>query len=278
VRRSIYRQSSRWHDATRDRNLGRKPKSDASSIRRLDHASDLAFRGRFDEALSFARGAASTPDGAWLIAYVDTARGRFARAEIVLEELIASAESSRSTRARAAATLGSVLRQTDRHPAARDIERAALRAAPTPELRAHLRIGLVADAVGMGDLRAVDAALKKVGARPAGGWRTSVRLRWVRCERELLAGRPAPAVAHARKALSASVRAEARRHEAKSLLFLGASLIEVLTKTPAPADADRLEREAGRALQHARNLALEIGAEPIAVVAGGLSSDRMRRG
>jgi hypothetical protein len=236
----------------------------------FDRAADLAFRGRYEAALSVARSGTSSSDRAWLRAYVDAARGRFPRAETTLRDLLSSADAGPG--ARAAATLGSVLRQTDRHAEARAVERAALRRAPTPELRSHLLIGLVADSVGLGDLRGVDAALRRVGPRPAGGWRAAVRLRWVRCERELLAESPMAAATHARRARTISAHAGARRHEAKSLLFLGAALAVAADVEPSSRIAATRRQEADGALMRARALAGRVGAAPIAAVAGELLS------
>ena len=243
----------------------------------FERAAELAFRGHFGAAIAAADRSASPSDSAWIRAYVDAARGRFPRAERALRPL-SSRAASPATRSRAATTLGSVLRQTGRHAEARDVERAALRRERAPGMRAHLLIGLVADAVGLGDLRAVDAAIRRVGPRPAGGWRALVRLRWVRCERELLAGRPSAAVSHARRALAIAERAGARRHEAKSLLFLGAALLDAAGRESSSYRAAARGREAGRALRRARAVAGRLGAAPIAVVAEQLSQGLGRVG
>jgi len=235
-----------------------------------ERAAELAFQGRFEAALAHTRRAATSPEVRWITAYVDAARGDFRRAERSLERLVSEAEASPDTRARAAATLGSVLRQSARHAEAQTIERRAAKTAPTPELRAHLLIGLAADAVGLGDLAAVDAAVKGIGPRPAGGWRSAVRLRWVRCERELLANRPLAAAGHARRALAISERAGARRHRAKSLLFLGASLADAAARDPSHRFAAAWRRESEGALRRARARSLSIGARPIARIAGQL--------
>ena len=236
----------------------------------IDQASGLAFRGQLDAARALAKRSGPSPEARWVEAYVDAARGNFSRAERSLCRILSSDSAPADTRARAVLTLGSVLRQTGRHSEARDRERRALKDAPTRELRAHLLIGLAADAVGLGDLTTVDATLRRLGARPAGGWRVAVRLRWVRCERELLAGRPAPAAAHARRALAVAERARARRHRAKSLLFLGAALAEAAERDPSERRAAARAVEADSALRRARALALSTGARPIAAVAGRL--------
>lgn len=234
----------------------------------LERAEALAFKGRLRAARSaLAPPEASRPvaGGTWLRAYLAAAAGEFTGAERLARGVL-SRRADPATRARAAVTLGSVLRQTGRHAEAREVERRALRTAPGSEHRAHLLIGIAADAVGLGDLRAVDRSLARVSV-PPGCWRASIRLQWVRCERELLAGRPRAAAAHARRALAISVRRDARRHEAKSLLFIGASLTDVAASGRAP---DRAATEAGRALRKARTVASRIGARPIAEVAGAL--------
>ena len=221
----------------------------------VERATPLAFHGDLDRAREELALARRSDDARWLGAYIASARGRFAAAERTLTSLRARSADG-EIRAKAAVTLGSVLRQTERHALARLVERDGLTEAPTEELRAHLLIGLAADAVGLGELAEVDAMLKRVGSRPAGGWRASVRMHWVCCERELLAGRPNEACFHARKALETSRGASARRHVAKSQLFLGVALLE----------SGRV-REGRRALTLSRDSAGKIGARPIAAVA-----------
>jgi len=229
----------------------------------LERAEALAFAGRLDAASTELDRTTSSLDHAghlqarWIGAYITASRGDFAKAEWAVRSLLRSRRTEVDLRARAAATLGSVLRQTGRHAEAASVERAAIVRGVAPAGRTHLLIGLVADAVGLADLRAVDRALKQVGPRPAGGWRARVRLAWVCCERELLAGRPEAAAAHARRGLAAAEKAGAKRHAAKSFLFLGAAL------TGAGEAA-----EARRALRRAHRIASRIGAAPIAAVAG----------
>jgi len=235
----------------------------------LDRATLLAFTGRLRaSARSFDAPSASTAEARWLRAYLLAATGAFGRAERAARRVLEETR-NRETEARAAVTLGSILRQTGRHGEARSIESAALRRTRTPELRAHLLIGLAADAVGLGDLAAVDRALRRAVAERYRGWRVTVRLRWVRCERELLAGRPAAAVRWARSALAASEKVGAQRHIAKSLLFLGAASRSVSLATGGTRGR-RARLEAGRSLRRARSIASRIGARPIEHVAGDL--------
>ena len=232
----------------------------------IDRATVLAFSGRLRaSARSLDTSRHHTPEARWLRAYLLAATGKFGRAERAVRGALEDANDP-EIEARSAVTLGSILRQTGRHAQARTIESAALRRATTRELRAHLLIGLAADAVGLGDLAAVDRGLARVVAERARGWRVNVRLRWVRCERELLAGRPAAAARWARSALAAAEKAGAQRHIAKSLLFLGAAT-RALALGESGARARRAGLEAGRSLRRARSIASRIGARPVERVA-----------
>lgn len=199
-----------------------------------------------------------------MLAYVAAARGDFPAAERRCRALLSSTDAT--VRARAALTLGSVLRQTRRHAEAREIDRRALRAATGESGRAHALIGLAADAVGMGD--AAECARKLARAAriaPRSDWRVWVRLRWVRAEHALLTGNCRAAIPQARAALARSRATKAARHEAKSLLFLGVAL-----------DACG-EPGARAALSRAERIAARIGARPIAAVARERLGARRRR-
>lgn len=160
--------------------------------------------------------------------------------------------------ARAAVTAGSALRQLGRHEDAAAVERAALRTAP-PDQRAHLLIGLAADAVGLGDARMCKRRpTEAAAALPARDSRARIRLAWVRAEHAFMIGRPCAAVTLAREALARSRTAAMPRHEAKSLLFLGVALRECGRP------------DATKALALARDRANECGARPVARVARAL--------
>lgn len=237
----------------------------------LEKATDLAFHGRLREAArALDRSGPDAGDATWLRAYLAAAHGDFAVAETLARRVLHETQREPILVARAAVTLASVLRQTGRHAAARDVEATALRRARRAEDRAHLLIGLAADGVGLGDLAAVDAALRRVPSS-ARHWRVRVRLRWVRCERELLAGRPSAAVGHARAAAVIAEREKAVRHAAKSHLFLGAALLDAARRRPHDA---RLDREARRSLRRASALATRAGARPVADVAAELLARR----
>jgi hypothetical protein len=205
-------------------------------------------------------------------AYLGAAYGSFDSAERLARSVLAPA-SDPEMRARAAITLGSILRQTGRHAEACKIEKDALRRASDKESVAHLRVGLAADFAGLGDLGAVDRHLGRGWSDRRLGWRVAVRLRWVRCERELLAEQPGRAAAWARRALTISRRADAVRHEAKSLLFLGAASAEVAYRATAAERAKALA-ETDTSLRRARAIAARIGALPIERAAGDLLDRR----
>jgi hypothetical protein len=133
------------------------------------------------------------------------------------------------------------------------------------------RLGLAADAVGLH--RGTDARrlLREAAAvLPDGSWRHRVRLGWVTTEVALLDGDPASAAATARRAVEESEAAQAPRHVAKSLLFLGASLLGELRGTGGRAD------EAAVALRRAATLATGLGALPLEWVARALLGALLR--
>jgi len=222
-----------------------------------ERAAASAYVGRFAVAERLAeRFASQDPEGSrWLRAYVAAARGDFQAAERLAEPLARGARDV-GIRVSASLTLGSVLRQTGRHRRARAHDLRAARLATTSSARAHALIGLAADAVGVGDAGTCAGRLAEAaGVVPRGDWRARVRLDWVRAEHALLVNRPRAAARAAARALSRSRAAGARRHEAKSSLFLGAAL--------ATAGDDG----ARRPLRDAERLAARLGAVPIARVA-----------
>lgn len=219
----------------------------------------LAFAGDLRGALLAVRGRSDDP-AAWLRAYIAATRGAFIDAEAGARRLLRSADVGVA----AALTLGSVLRQTDRHALAQPVDSRALRDADTLEERAHALISLAADAVGAGDRQACARRLRAATAVvPAGAWRARVRLCWVQTEHALLCGDAGRAVAAANVALARARRAGARRHEAKSLLFLGVALGEAHREQGARST----DLSGVAELRRARILAREIGAQPIARVA-----------
>jgi hypothetical protein len=153
----------------------------------------------------------------------------------------------------AASTSASVHRQLGRHGAGRTLDlRARELAAGDLQARFDAELGLAADAVGLGEQtaarRQLDAAADLRGRR----WRQHVRLDWVRAEYALLVDDPAAAVDAAAAAVRGAEREVARRHLAKSLLFLGV------------AEAQIGRAAAVETLRRAAELACELGTRPLA--------------
>ena len=189
-------------------------------------ATELAFLGRFPEALSTLHGVPSSEQSLWVRAYVASSRGRFSDARALAAPLAASAR-SREVRVAACVTLASVLRQTSRHAAAERWDRVALEESPSDLERAHAWIGLAADAIGRGQISACEARMAeadRLGLEE--DWRVQVRLDWVRIERALTIGRPRDGLALGRRAVRRSREADALRHIAKSRLFYGVALAD----------------------------------------------------
>lgn len=206
----------------------------------------------------------------WLLGVTLGASGRYGSALSVLEPLGASCApgddsgpEARLIAALAAATAASVHRQLGRHAAATQRDQHALALALAGEAPAEgldepafdARLGLAADAVGLGDAaeahRRLDEAAGVAAAHPQ-WWRQRVRLDWVRAEIALLEGEAAPAVRAAQAALALSERSGAPRHTAKSLLFVGVSLLQ-----------DGQLAEGAAALRRAGLLAEGLGALPL---------------
>jgi tetratricopeptide (TPR) repeat protein len=255
----------------------------------VDSAEHVLFHRAPADALTDLRAAStdpSTPDGAralWLSGVALGALGRYGAAL----ELLArpggpriQPEAQPRYASLAGSTAASIYRQLGRHADAQRLDTAALRlvdTAPplvdTAALRLvdtadavfDARLGLAADAVGLH--RGTDARrlLREAAAvLPEGSWRHRVRLGWVTTEVALLDGDPASAAATARRAVEESEAAQAPRHVAKSLLFLGASLLGELRGTGGRAD------EAAVALRRAATLATGLGALPLEWVARAL--------
>jgi len=225
----------------------------------IERAATLAFAGKLREAERIV-GESSEPEARWLRAYLHNCFGRFDEALELAMDLAQGSDDPRVA-SRALITAASTLRQTGRHLPAHPLDESAFRLAPDDATRAHALVGLAADAAGLG--RDSAAPLEQAAAlAPPGDWRVRVRLAWVRCEQALVAGRARKAVTHARDALDRSRDAGARRHEAKSLLFLGFALREAG------------DREWTEHMVLAKSIAKRIGAAPIAAVAGEALQER----
>lgn len=175
---------------------------------------------------------------AWLLGLSLNAAGRYGHALEVLTPLLTSGEEPaappevRLFAALAGATLGSVHRQLGMHETARTMDERGLALTDgTGEPAFSCRLGLAADAVGLGDSAAAhaqaDAAATLLPDRPTEWWRQRVHYDWVRTEIGLLDDDTEGAVDAADSAVERAERARAPRHVAKSLLFLGVAQVQL---------------------------------------------------
>lgn len=225
-----------------------RPAAGVSPLQRAVEAAHAA--GRDDEATA----------AAWLLGVSLGAAGRYGSALAVLDPLAehgpAAAPARRLFAALAAATAASIHRQLGRHAAARTLDERALGLAPdSPEAVFDARLGLAADAVGLGEAdlaRSELARAAEVAQGRADWWRQRVRLEWVRTEVALLTGNPGEAARCADAAVTLAEESGAPRHVAKGLLFLGV------------AEVERGDRAAALAtLRRAATLAESLGCLPL---------------
>lgn len=197
----------------------------------------VVFHGSVDQALPLldaldGAGGADRTRALWLKAVALGACGRYGEALDLLTQIEPnSPEYSMSMSLRA-----SLLRQIGCHDLAQQADREALAKAATPGSAVEALTGLAADAVGLQDVEAADAALTQAGDllrrlleagdSAAAWWRHEVRLEWVRCEVALMQSQPGQAEQHAHRALQIAEQANAPRHVAKSLLFLAVAHID----------------------------------------------------
>lgn len=218
----------------------------------------LALAGRLQAALADAQAAGGS---AWRRGWILAAMGRYGEA---LEELDAAEKGTAVVAAAACGTRASVLREVGLHTRAETEDRrgvAYLQQGGDPqgkscqEVRAGLRIGLVADGVGLGldrgeldrDLR---AAIEAVAA--GGSTRQQVRLDRVTGEVALAAGEAVVAATWYQRARRRAVDHGLARHEAGSLVRLaGANAAAGTYEQAAALAAEGLE------------LATRCGAEPL---------------
>ncbi len=206
--------------------------------------------GRDDEATA----------AAWLLGVALGAAGRYGSALAVLEPLADRAAVAHPARrlfaSLAASTAASVHRQLGRHAAARTLdERAVDLAGDASEAMFDARLGLAADAVGLGEVEAARTALDQATALLEGRsdwWRQKVRALWLRAEVALLTGDPGAAAKAADGAVTLAEGSGAPRHVAKSLLFLGVAQVQ----GGAPD-------EAVETLRRAATLAERLGCLPL---------------
>ena len=178
----------------------------------------------------------------WLLGVCLAAAGRYGTALGLLSPVLESAEEAaaaapvREAGARCAAVMASVHRQLGHSAAALDVDLRGLLLTDGAGVAAFdCRVGLAADAVGLGDHERAAAELAEAArlladgavpaVDPAAGadtdWRARVRIAWVRAELAVLEGRPADGVAEAAAAAELAREAGAPRHLAKSQLMQG---------------------------------------------------------
>ena len=172
---------------------------------------------------------------AWLLGVALAAHGRYGGALTVLSPLIEPGEAKGAApeqqlfAALAAATIASVHRQLGRHAVARDYDERGLALADSGEAGFDARLGLAADAVGLGEEDVAKEHMAEAAALVEGRddwWRQRVRLDWVRAEVALLEGDAEAAMGAASTAVDRAEGALAPRHVAKGLLFLGVAQVQ----------------------------------------------------
>lgn len=210
-------------------------------------------------------GPAEDPWARWARGVLLQAGGDYAAAFGLWEPLTAAGDELAGL---AAARMASGLRQLDEHAAAvpcDDLAQAAPGRAVTDGL-----IGRAADAVGIGDA-ATAAEFLAQARRLVGHPRDQIRVAWVACEIELLTGHAAAAAAAAEadRALETARHLSWPRHQAKSALFLGASL-----RHSEPERAIPLLHEVA---SQAEQLSLRPLLWPAVLVLGDAATDSERR-
>ncbi|MFD5829369.1 hypothetical protein [Lentzea sp. NPDC060358] len=167
----------------------------------------------------------------WLAAVVLGGQGHYAAAATALDVLRHDRDPVIASLA--LSTRASHHRQLGAHHLARALDGAALArvrpaAGTDPDgvdaagARTDALLGLAADSLGAGRL---GEARRLLAAVEPAGWRAEVRRGWVTAEVELASGNAAAAVAPAEQAHRVAVEKEALRHELKSALVLGTSLV-----------------------------------------------------
>lgn len=215
-----------------------------------------ALAGRLQRATE-ALGTRDDAHARWQRGWLLSAAGRYGQA---LAELTAAGDGDPAVRVAALMTRAGVLRQVGLHDLAQQEDEAGLallaeHRISCPTLRAGLLVGLVADAVGQdGDAASLQRrrAVAMAAVSASGSWRQRVRLGWVSGEVALHLRAPAQAATAFAQAARQAAQRRARRHEAKSLIFLAA----------ARAAAGE-HRAARRVVRRGLHLAARCGAAPL---------------
>jgi hypothetical protein len=229
-----------------------------------------AFHGRPDAGVEPLRRAAELASAGglsveaaaagWLLGVCLSSAGRYGSALQVLEPIAAPEgdvpPEHQVFAALASASVASVHRQLGRHGVARTYDEQGLaRTDGSGEAAFDCRLGLAADAVGLGDKAAAQehlAAAQMLVEGRADWWRQRVRLGWLDAEVGLLVGDGETAATAAEQAVDLAERSGAPRHVAKGLLFLGVAQVEV----------GRLD-DAATALKRGGLLAESLGTLPL---------------
>lgn len=201
----------------------------------------------------------------WLLGVCLSSSGRYGSAISQLHPMLADVSTPiRSVYAGlAATTIASVQRQLNRYQDAHSYDDWAVKTAPNrPEVLTDAWMGLAADWVGQGELAKADLCLARSVRSYLGRdeWRTSLRLDWVRVEISLARSDPDTAVEYAEDALARAEAADAPRHVAKSLLFVGSARQAINT-----ASGGKLESDPAviAPLRRCAALAASLGALPL---------------
>ena len=215
-----------------------------------------ALSGRLEHAL-VALDSATGPVVAWKRAWLLTALGRYGDALACCAQ---AAEGPAEIRACSLSTEAILYRQVVLHERAEEADALALEVLRTvtpsiAAIRAAIRVGQVADAVGLGlDSGVLSRRLQVASAAvtAAGSWRQGVRLTWVRGEVHMVRGQFTRAAKVFAGGAKIAADQGAVRHQAKSMIFLAAA-------RAATGEREEAKRIADRGLQ----LAARCGAAPL---------------
>jgi tetratricopeptide (TPR) repeat protein len=226
--------------ATEDRAAEQADLADllATGERAVFHGPPAQAIGALERAISLAGQdgrRAEVTAAAWLLGVALAAGGRYGGALTVLSPLLEPGEADdaapeiRLFASLSAASIASVHRQLGRHAVAREYDARGLHLADTAEAAFDCRLGLAADAVGLGEHEVAHDEMEKAAELVAGRdewWRQLVRLDWVRAEVALLDGDADAAIDAASAAVDRAEGSLAPRHVAKGLLFLGVAQVQ----------------------------------------------------
>ena len=184
-----------------------------------------ALAGRLAPALAALEGR-DDPGAAWQRGWLLAALGDYGAA---LDQLDTTRDGSPAVQAAGLMTGAQVLREIGLHEDAEAADQRGLGilgdTGRCPPVRAALLIGLVADAVGRAADEVLSRRLQRAAAAVdvAGSWRQLIAFRWVQGEVAMVRGGWADAERAFGRAARRAARQGARRHEAKSLVFLAAA-------------------------------------------------------